>query len=75
MLPSVLFGANIIPFKEGEIKRLQQIENGVYRGILGAPKYAPIAALRGEIGSSEMKTRIITSKLQYMGSILRGENE
>ncbi|KAK4325011.1 hypothetical protein Pmani_004393 [Petrolisthes manimaculis] len=46
--------------------------------ILGAPKYTPAAALRGEIGSSEMTTRIIGGQLQYIKYIegdQKGDNE
>ena len=57
-LPTILYGAPIVNWKESEIQKLQRIENGVGRVMLGAPRYAVIA-LRGEIGISEIKTRII----------------
>lgn len=57
-LPTILYGAPIVNWKESEIQKLQRIENGVGRVMLGAPRYAVIA-LRGEIGMSEIKTRII----------------
>ncbi len=51
---------------ETEIQQLQRIENGVYRQILGAPKYAPTCTLRGEIGASLMKRRIIDGRIPYL---------
>ena len=43
------------------------------RKILGAPRYAQGAALRGEIGISRMKARIMEEQLKYLQYILRGE--
>ena len=55
-------------------EKLQVIENGVYRKILRAASYTPIGALRGEIGSSSMKSRIIKDKIMYYKSIIEREN-
>ena len=74
-LPAILYGVNVMTLTETEIKQLQTIENGVYRKILGAPKYAPNCTLRGEIGSSLMKTRIMKGHLQYIRTTLQGRNE
>ena len=60
---------------EEEVKKLQVIENGVFRQIMGAPKYAPNAALRGEVGASLMTTRIKSGRLQYIRGILQGRNQ
>ena len=46
-----------------------------YRRILGAPTYAPNCTLRGEIGSSLMKSRIVKDHLHYIQGALRGWNE
>lgn len=69
-LPSILYGTNILNFTETEINKLQIIENSVYRQILGAPKYAQTCTLRGEVGASSMKTRIIEGRLLYLKSII-----
>ena len=74
-LPSILYGANIIDFNEKDIKKLQVIENGVFRQLLGAPKYAPVCTLRGEVGASLMETRIITGHLQFVRGGLQGTNQ
>ena len=40
-----------------EKKRLQIVENKVWRQILGAPMYTPVAALQGEVGASTVEGR------------------
>ena len=45
---TIAYGTSVIPIPDCEIKRLQQIENGVGRKILGAPKYAAVATIRGK---------------------------
>merc|ERR1711954_28407 len=57
-----------------EINELQKIENGVYRKILGGRRNSPICVLRGEIGSSMMKTRFIEGILIYTRSIITEHN-
>ena len=75
VLPSVLYGPNVITLTENDSKKLQVIENGVYRKMLGAPKYAPNCTLRGEVGASLMATRVMSGRLQYIRSIMQGSNE
>ena len=75
VLPSILHAVEIIDLTKEEIKKLQIIENNIYRKILGAPSYTPIVTLRGEIGSSEMLTRVIKTKLLYWKSIFERKNE
>lgn len=74
-LPSILYGTNIINLTDTELNKLQTIENGVYRKILGAPKYAPNCTLRGEVGSSLMAERVINGRIQYMKRTITGDNE
>ena len=70
-LPSILYGTSTIHLTE--IDRLQKIENCVYRKILGGTKNTAIAALRGDIGASAMRTRVAAGKLQYINSVCNGE--
>ena len=74
-LPSILYGVNIMHLTETEIEKLQNIENGVYRKILGAVKRTPKVALRGDIGASAMRSRIVEGKLQYINSIYKGDKD
>ena len=57
-LPAILYVSGILGYTKIEIEELQRIENSVYRQIMGAPRYAQIPTLRGEIGSSTMENRI-----------------
>ena len=50
VLPSALYGAEVIDMKGEEIDKLQKAENTAMRRILRAPKWAAPAAIRGEIG-------------------------
>ena len=68
-MPGILYAAEIVEYTESEIKTLQKIENSVYRIILGARNFTPIAALRGEIGASLMSSRIHKNKLNLICSI------
>ena len=74
VLPMILYGTNIIDFTKEEIQKLQRIENSVGRKILCALSSAQEVALRGEIGISSMKSRIMEGQLKYLQHILRGES-
>ena len=74
VIPSILQSIGVIPYTNTEINELQKIENGVYRKILGGRQNSPICVLRGEIGSSMMKTRFIEGILIYTRSIITGNN-
>ena len=74
-LPSILYGFDIMKISHKDINNLQTIENNVYRKILRAASYTPIGALRGEVGSSLMKTRIMKGKLIYFRGIFDRSNE
>ena len=65
-LPSLLYGTNIINLTDDNIRELQKIENSVYRCILGAAHYNPNVALRGEIGASLMRKRVINGRINYV---------
>ena len=74
VLPILLYGAEVIDMKE-EIDKLQKAENTAMRRILRAPKWAAQAAIRGEIGISNMNLRIARSRLPYLRRIETGNNE
>ena len=73
-LPSFLYGAGLMNMTQTEIEKLQVIENKVYRQILGAPKYATTATLRGKVGASSMKARIIKERIMFVKGIYEGKN-
>ena len=43
--------------------------------ILGGTKNTAIAALRGDIGASAMRTRVAAGKLQYINSVCNGKKD
>ena len=75
VLPSALYGAEVIDMKAEEIDKLQKAENTAMRRILKAPKWTAQAAIRGEIGISNMEARIARSRLLYLRRIETGNNE
>lgn len=74
-LPSILYGTNVLHMTDTEISKLQKIENSVYRKILGGTKTTAVAALRGDVGASAMKSRVVGGKLQYIKSIYKGKKD
>ena len=73
-MPSVLNGTNIINLTEDNINELQKIENSVYMSILGAVHYSPNVTLRGEIGASLVKKRVINGRINYIKGIQSNSN-
>ena len=74
-LPTILYGTNIMEFTKQELEKLQRIENSVTRKILRAPSYAQQAALRGEVGISSMKARIMEGQLKYLQYAMKGQGQ
>ena len=75
VLPSVSYGAEVIDLREANLRVLQKVENEAMGKILRAPGYAPIVAIRGEIGMGTMKSRVVRGRHQYTRSKMQGENE
>ena len=74
VLPGVLSVAEVMPWNENELDKLQRIENGVWRKVLRAPDCTAIAALQGEIGCSSVRARDIKIKLMFAKHLVEGEN-
>ena len=74
ILPTVLYASSILAYTKDETQKLQRIEHSVYRAILGAPSYAQVPVLRGEIGSSAMETRIRQNQLNYLRYVEENES-
>lgn len=75
VLPCLLYGLGVVVWSGGELEKLQKVENSVWRCILGAPGYAPITAMRGDIGASTMLVRDIKSKLKYVRYAINSGNK
>merc|ERR1711874_706091 len=72
-IPAILFGRAVITTNKAHIEKLQRLENKVWRYLLGIGGYAAIEALRGEIGASMVKSRIMETMLAYVVDTLAGK--
>merc|ERR1711909_126556 len=72
-IPALLFGRAVVTTTKINIKKLQIIENRVWRYLLGIGGYSTVEALRGEIGASMVKSRIMETMLQYLISTLSSQ--
>jgi len=64
----------ILQVNNAQLKSMIKLENTVYRAILKEPQKAPIVTLRMELGASNMKSRLIKSKISYYYYIMKGNN-
>ena len=74
-IPQALYGRAVIPTTETDIKKLQRIENRVWRYLLGIGGYSTVESLRGEIGASSVRARIMESMLAYIINVNNGKFE
>ena len=74
-MPAIMCGKQIVILSKKIIKKLQAIENGVYRYLIGVAGYGPVAALRGEVGASRVESRIMETVLMFALDTLQGKFE
>merc|ERR1712033_97935 len=74
-VPSLLFGRAVVPTCNTLAEKLQRKENKVWRHAMGIGGYATVAGLRGEMGASLMKTRVMRTTLQYVREVMEGKFE
>ena len=74
-IPQALYGRAVIPTSETDIIKLQRIENRVWRLLLGIGGYSTVESLRGEIGASSVRARIMESMLAYIISVNKSKFE
>ena len=72
-LPSILFGRAIITTNKTNIEKIQRIENKVWRYLLGIGGYSTVETLRGEIGASMVKSRVMETMLLFLVDTLASE--
>ena len=70
VLPGVLYASSVITWTNKENDELQRIDNQVWRQILGGPRYTPVVALQGEIGTSSVRSRDMKNKLRLAAHLL-----
>ena len=63
VLPCVLSSAEVMVWRKAERDKLQRRENGVRRKVMGAPGYAPVVTLQGEVGCSSVESRDMKGKV------------
>ena len=72
-IPGILFGRAVVVTYKTAIGKLQRIENKVWRYLLGIGGYSTVEALRGEIGASMVKTRIMETMLLFIVDTLASD--
>ena len=65
-IPTILYGRAVIPMSNTNIEKVQRVENKVWKYLLGIGGYSTVKALRGEIGASMVKSRVMETMLTYM---------
>ena len=74
-LPAILFGRAVVPTCATKVLSLQRLENRVWRYLLDIGGYSTVDALRGEMGASLVKSRVMETSLQYVRSTMSGDFE
>merc|ERR1711891_8968 len=74
-IPSILFGRAVIPTSDTLIEAIQRRENKVWRHLMDIGSYSEVDALRGEIGASLVRSRIMETTLQYVRSVMNSKFE
>ena len=74
-IPAIMYGRTVVTTSESNITKLQRIENRIWRFLLGIGGYSTVEALRGEIGASMVKSRIMETSLGYILDVMNGEFE
>merc|ERR1712055_1017417 len=72
-IPAILFGRAVVPTCASRVEGLQRLENRVWRYLLDIGGYSIIDDLRGEMGASMVKSRVMETTLQYVRSTVNSE--
>jgi len=70
---SILFGRAVVTTTKAQIGKIQRLENKIWRNLLGIGGYSTVESLRGEIGASMVKSRIMQTMLMYVADTLSGK--
>ena len=65
-LPSILFARAVVTTSKTNIEKIQRIENKVWRYLLGIGGYSMVETLRGKIGASMVKSRVMETMLLFL---------
>ena len=75
IVPGLLHGIGVMEVGKGLLEKMQKVEYRVYRQLLGETGYAPLAVIRGEIGASLVKTRVMSGRIMLVKRMIEGENK
>ena len=64
-VPSIMYGMDVMVWNESEIDKLEVAQNRVARMALNAPRYTAVEALRGDMGWSTFRERLVKATLRY----------
>ena len=64
-----LYGSEITHYTEGDLMKLEKIQNTIGRWSLGAPRCIAVEAIRGEMGWSTFKERVLKGKFNFLKKI------
>ena len=68
-VPYCLYGSEITYYREGDVAKLERAQNIVGRWGLGVPRCTAVEAIRGEMGWSTFRERLVKGKLLFMKRI------
>ena len=72
-IPALLFGRAVVTTTKSQIGKIQRLENKIWRNLLGIGGYSTVESLRGEIGASMVKSRIMQTMLMYVADTMSGK--
>ena len=74
-MPSLMRGLDVMPCTLGDCDRMDVMQNVVGRVALGANKYVGVEAIRGDMGWSTFRERVMKGKMNYKIRLERMPNE
>ena len=68
-VPYCLYGSEITYYREGDLAKLEKTQNIVGRWGLGVPRSTAVEAIRGDMGWSTFRERVVKGKLNFLKKI------
>lgn len=68
-VPYCLYGSEITYYREGDLDKLEKTQNIVGRWGLGVPRCTAVEAIRGEMGWSTFRERVLKGKLNFLKKV------
>ena len=74
-VPGIMYGMDVIAWNDGELDKLEVVQNRIARLALGAPRWTAVEALRGDMGWSTFNERRMKAALRYKVRLERMNDE